>query len=507
VNGERRYFWLSAIVAGIVTAHTLNEQWGGDFWEHAAVVRELSQRPLMPQHPLFAVSAPHPFFSPYLLGVAIIARTLGLDAPAALGAAGLVNLIAFLIVFRAFATHLVGAAGAFYALLFTLVLWGADAFRYSGFLHLNALGFVVAYPSMFATWLTLLGWYALLGFLHGSHWTWAVLVSCAAPIVLLTHPITGFVLATGFVTFSAGVVSRAPARVAAAAAGIIAASVLGVLLWPYYPWLQLIVSGSQIYRTPNLGVYDGALQRIWPALIGLPFAVRRLSRDRFDGLGLLVAALFALYVIGWAIHNGPLGRVLSALVLGLHLCLAKPVAELETRLSAAPDRTRLRWFHAAVAVASLAGVAIAAPALVRAAPRPLLPAGIRGDPRLERMTDVYRPLRAIVGRDDVVIADVNVSRHVPAFAGKVVGFIDPEAFVADERSRREALYRFFDDKTSDDERRAILRAYHASFIAIDLRQQTLAPPTAASIARLGHVVFDNGRMRVFKVDDAGARQR
>src|SRR5215204_4360415 len=52
--------------------------WAGDFWTHAAVVKELSLHPINPENPIVDSPVPHAFFSPYALLVAFIARVLRL---------------------------------------------------------------------------------------------------------------------------------------------------------------------------------------------------------------------------------------------------------------------------------------------------------------------------------------------------------------------------------------------------------------------------------------------
>jgi hypothetical protein len=78
---ERRYFFLSLFVFYLVFAHAQRGQWQADFWEHAAVVRELSTNPADPRHPQLTIEAPHAFSSPYNLAVApstfIMAISLG----------------------------------------------------------------------------------------------------------------------------------------------------------------------------------------------------------------------------------------------------------------------------------------------------------------------------------------------------------------------------------------------------------------------------------------------
>jgi hypothetical protein len=481
--------------------HTLNQQWGGDFWEHAAVVRELARRPWAPQHPLFAIDAPHPFISPYALAAALVSRVSAAHPIHVLAACGVVNVIALLVSFRLFAGTVVGRQAALFALLFTLVLWGSDPWRYSGFIHLNALGFVAAYPSTLALVLTLLSLYALRRALDDGGWRWTLLVACAAPVVLVTHPITGIVLGAGLVAFSARALLTDVRRVLVVALCVMLTSIAGVLLWPYYPWLDLIAVGSDVYAEPNLAMYDGVLGRTWPILIAVPLVVRRMMAAPLDGLALFVVILSVLYALGAVLQNGPLGRVLPALVLGLHLILADALARMLSSPSGASRQMR-PVVISAIAALMLFGVFNTAPGLIRAVPRALLPAGARLDARLERVPPIYWPLVPHIGPDAVVMADINISRHLPAFAGKVIGFIDPEAFVPDEHARREALFRFFGDATLE-ERRALLREYGAEFIAVDLARAPLTAADRADLTALGTVVYDDGRMMIVRVSAMG----
>ncbi len=494
---RQRYWWLSAVVFAAMLAQNLNQYWAGDFWEHAAVVRELVRHPWAPGHPLFGIGAPHPYFSPYALGVALIARLTRLPAVTALAVLGMANLIGLLVAFYLFVSALLSSRAAFFGLLFTLLLWGFSPWRYSGFLHLSALGFVLPYPSIFAMWLMLFTLYALLRYREHGSVGWAAVIVVGAPIVLLTHPITGIMLAAGLIAFSARLAVRQPRRFVGLGAAVLLASAAGVSLWPYYPFFRLIATGSETYAVPNLAMYDGAFQRAWPALIGAPFVVRRLAADKLDGLGLFVLTLSILYALGGLISNGPLGRVLPALVLGLHLALADAVANFEDRLRAIPARAQLRYLYGAIALVAAIGLANAAPALLRVVPRPLLPGRLRADPRLERELDTYTLLASQVGGDDVVMADLNVGRHVPAFAGKVVAFIDPEAFVPDQESRRQAVFRFFDEASAD-EREAIITRYGVKFVAVDARSP-LPASTDRWLASHAAAIPGDGRLRLFRM--------
>lgn len=153
---DHRYLILGTLLFALMLSRTVNGQWDGDFWEHSAVVRELATHPFAPQHPQLLLAAPHAFFTPYALVLGWVSRLTGWDAISTLALAGLVNLLLFLYSLRAFVSALLNSAAAFYTLLLLLLLWGISPWYYSGFFHLGALGFVLPYPSTFATALVLL---------------------------------------------------------------------------------------------------------------------------------------------------------------------------------------------------------------------------------------------------------------------------------------------------------------------------------------------------------------
>src|SRR5262245_53334793 len=147
-----RLFAVALAVLVFCALHAWRGFWVSDFWEHAAVVRELAVRPFSPRHPILAVDATHAFFSPYHLPIALAARPTAASPISALAIAGLVNIVLLVLALRRFLVRLLpeGAAATPYALVFILLLWGRDAWWWSGFLHIDFLPFVVPYPSTFA---------------------------------------------------------------------------------------------------------------------------------------------------------------------------------------------------------------------------------------------------------------------------------------------------------------------------------------------------------------------
>jgi hypothetical protein len=139
-----RFFILCLILFVLMVFQAINGQWGGDFGEHVAVVRELAAHPFSPKHPILLLDAPHEFYSPYTLGIALISRITRMDVVATLSLAGLANLILFLFSLRLFISSLFPEnreATSFYALLFILCLWGKGPWRWSGFFNLECRAF------------------------------------------------------------------------------------------------------------------------------------------------------------------------------------------------------------------------------------------------------------------------------------------------------------------------------------------------------------------------------
>ena len=103
-TGEKsvRYIILSVLLLVVMSGQAIYGDWIYDFWEHSAVVKELSVNPLHPNHPLFLVDKPHAFASPYLEVVALLSRVTSLNPINSLAVSGIVNLLLFLVGFAVF---------------------------------------------------------------------------------------------------------------------------------------------------------------------------------------------------------------------------------------------------------------------------------------------------------------------------------------------------------------------------------------------------------------------
>jgi len=482
-----RYWILAAGLAVLMLAETLQRRWIGDFWEHAAVVRALAAHPLSPSHPLLAVDQPHAFFSPYALAVGLTARVTGCSPATALSVAGMFNLALLVFALRRFVQRRFSAPHAdFYALLFTLVLWGYPTVLFSGMLSLQWLGNVLGYPSTFATGLLLLVWsLALEGvFSRGRVW---LLTVCLGTLIL-THPPTALGAGVGLLAFTVeGAGGRLkPALIRVALLGAIA--MLLALAWPYYP-LTGVLRDGHFFHESNRAMYAEALGDALPALAGLPLLALRLRNRWRDGLGLVFLALFAVYLAGAFSGQWSWGRVLPVLVLALHLVAADFAARMEAawRSQGTPLSNSQRaggWLLAAVVLFCAA----------RFTPEVIRP--FRDSPRFPAR---YEPLTRWVGENDVVVADLVTSWYLPAYCGKVVASIHPLAFVPDQRERGEDLRRFFHPKAGLELRRSVIARQGARFVLLDRTEVDLPPGAEAAYRELGRVVHEQHPLVLIEV--------
>jgi alpha-1,6-mannosyltransferase len=449
-----------------------------DFWEHAAVVRELSVRPFSPRHPLFFVDATHAYFSPYLLAVALAARATGTSAMSALATAGLVNLVLLIVAFRRFLVRLLpqGEAAAPYALIFAFFLWGKNPWMWSGFLHIAMLGYNVPYPSTFAAAAMFLSFALLLDALDHdrslAYFGIAVLLS----LCLLAHPPTAIVLVAGLAALFLARVNGRFVIQGLLLGGAVVAGVAGAALWPYFPVLQLFVAQPAEFHDWSGVFYQEVLSQIWPALVALPVLLWRLRNNRRDPLVLFAALLGIIYAIGGLSGKYGLGRVIAYIAVLVQVALGVAVATCESRLG-----PRRAWLAPACTLIALL-------ALFEYT-RPALPRLRRYERPLWYTADsILQPVRP----GEVVLADSRTSYMVPVLTGGyVVAWRHPVYWIPDHAERRAAQDRFFAPAT-DAERRAVIARYQVRWILLNRREVHLTAEEETRLMALGCTVAERG---------------
>ena len=134
------YLGLGLLLFTITAYFVYRRLWIEDHWVHAAIVRELTQRPFSPTHPLLNVEHAWIPYWPYAVFVAAISRVTGLAPYAGLAAMGFVNLGLLVYAVRAFVRRFsANEAAPFFALALILLLWGPEPWLFSAFLHLEVL--------------------------------------------------------------------------------------------------------------------------------------------------------------------------------------------------------------------------------------------------------------------------------------------------------------------------------------------------------------------------------
>jgi alpha-1,6-mannosyltransferase len=233
-------------------------------------------------------------------------------------------------------------------------------------------------------------------------------------------------------------------------------------------------------------MYADPLPRIAPALLGLPWLVVRWLRNRRDPLVLFAAGLGLLVVWGGLSGQWSYGRLISHLVLLLQVGLADALVSLEERLA-----LRERWRVARHALAP------AAAALLIAVSWPVVKSVIEESAPGDRRWLSFLETR--VGREDVVMTDVDTCWYVPAFQGKVVAYPMKLPFVPDHAERLAAVNRFFEADTPLVEQREILARYDVRYVLLPKHHFDDGAARAEAMRRLGDTVHSTAEYELIRV--------
>ena len=472
----------------------LRAGFGLDAYHHLASVRELMKGEFPPRHNLVAGYAPQGHYGPYLVGVSAMARVLGLSPLRALYAAGVANLLLFLLALHAVTARLVGPLAARFSALVALLFWGpwprpgmvSVAWGWPGttslaephnFFYPHQAGLVL----LLATLLALLPG-PFLGLRARSRYAAAVALGA---VLVASHALTGmaFALAVGALA-AAELLTRAasPRRTAALVALPLLALALACL-WPYYPVAGLlkafalpslrtplvasaVAGGTAAVATavPPLPVWD----TLGPAFVGLPFAAFLAWRGR-------------PFLLLWAGANLLLGVV--------------PAVPLHQRF----------LFYAAlplqIAAAGVLQAAFARPGLAQAGACALLLAGaVSASLRAHSLLDRERPDLSFIDRltpeDAVVLTDPRTGNGVAGLTGrKIVLPENPDLFLlmdGDGARRGRDLRSFFDAATPAEKRAAIVERWGAGYVLVDQLAEPGFPelPFRVVYEGGGYVLYD-----------------
>jgi hypothetical protein len=472
-DSRRPYVVLALVLFALLSVQTLNRQWSTDYWMYTATIHALREDVRDPPQDMTGTTETSERYTPYTVALATVERATGISNDAALEWAALVNLAVLLVAFELFVTELTGRKlVAFFALLATLVMWGIQPWRWSGFLNLNSIGFGLAWPSTLATGLALLAGWALLRYDKSGSWWWLAVVGVGMAIGALSHPYTAgwaAVLLLALVVHCR--LYRRDRVVPLLVAGAVALAL--VVVWPYYPFLELGSKGDAAYSSVMDVMYEHPWWRVIAALPGFVVVIQRFRRDRTDALALMLFGGVALYLFGAVADIHSFGRTLPVIMLAAHIGIGILVADFVERRRPA-SVPWIAWLSVSFAI-GLVGVA---PAFARFVPRPLLPSSLRDRVALQPITSLYDGLDGALPSGTVVVAQKigTLNSIAPAFDMYVVSPGYPTAFVKDLPARRRDSATFLAPDTPAATRNEIAQRYgiRAVLCSTSLCAQTFA---------------------------------
>lgn len=480
--------WLLITISVIEIVLILRGQRAGDFWEHTAVLKELIHAPFHPSHPIILSDLPHAFFSPYLVVLGLIGNITKASPITLLSVAAVLNLFLWLygmfLLVKAFYPQKTWSI-YFYLLLLHLFAWGPLPWIYSSFFHFSTLHYVLSYPSTFAVALGFISAYLFVRTFETTRYriVFLLIIVVLNAVTLLTHP-TSFLLTISLISVIAfkRIRQHTVLTVTLAAVGLLTPLIL-VNLWPYYSFWDLFLSassGSQFHNDSRV-LYQQVLIRIAPTLLVVFFIRKEDLTLRNDAI-LLFITLLIIYLYGLFSGQTGFGRVISFMVLALHLLIAYRLGTLNN----------LRGRDSLVLL------------LLMVSCLPFMFNAVKttyNDITFSKndFYSNYEFLGKHLDSDDVVVTDRGSLRLIPAFGGRVTASVFPPYWIKDNEERMNDLAVFFSESTDAATRKAILTKYHADFVLLDKRHAFLKDTLIHTLDL--DLEYQNSRFILLKVQD------
>ena len=288
---------------GLCSPHWENAR-GADAWEHHRAVVALSRQIWRPGNPTYATPEPSVRYSPYSLGLAMLARVSGADPYDLMCAAAVINTVLLVAGLYALLRVYRQQAAAAAVLVVVVALWGG-APGYANSLALADLPWHQMNPSAFALGLVLLLWTLVRGGERGqgAPLLWPVLAIIGA-VALLTHAMTGVFGFGGLLLLALVAPADRHGRLLRAF-GVITAIAVGLCLaWPWFDFLEaaLNLRDRDYWFNPYI-LQMMLLQWCATALLLIVVALphRREELIRFCLLG--AAGCYSLALASFVVHS------------------------------------------------------------------------------------------------------------------------------------------------------------------------------------------------------------
>jgi len=463
----------------------------GDFYYHASVINELNSNLLNPTHPSYGTDETTQYFTPYHVLVSAVSRLTGLQAADALHVMAFINALLFLLALSVFCKAVYGYYNAC-SLLFVLFLWGG-VWGFSGEYSYRIIGTVAAYHSMFSLWLMLVVYSIALKVNKFNF----MLLPLLSMIGIISQPITFFAFTLGVCILLRR--QKRSIRPWLIMSSVYLSLVAGlVVLWPYYPVLQLQSNSSSSLLTAWPGsifpMYDPikVFKVLWPLLLISP--VLMFARIKENGFLLLISVglLVPYLALSWT-KSELIGRNLPIIVMFLLIAVAYSY-----------DKAVEKYRKA------LLLLVILLPVMAYNVFMGAYKYSKRDGSFLRELKEELVVVSPLINHYDVVITDINTGYYMVAYSGKIVATIFPQKFVKDNTQRVQGISDFYDSNTDNSHRKELISRYGAKYILINKKKQRIArnrlfedvnPAVQDSISCLGKTVLDLKQLRLLKVID------
>ncbi|MFI8522719.1 hypothetical protein ACIGEZ_33740 [Streptomyces sp. NPDC085481] len=444
------------LVAATFTFMIVRLPWIGDMGVHAATIERLRHDLVHPGNPMVDSPTESPYYSPWTVFLALLAKATDLDTFDVLRCAAVISLPLLLSGVWHFTRTLTRHRGApQLAVLCLLFLWGGESLLWSGFLGFFSLSLNASYPSTFAAGLGFHFLALLARALHRTSTGWAGYLGLGGlwAVTALIHQFSGVVFTFGALGVLASLRTW-PARTVRLRLGAALAFGLAVLAaWPYYSFFSLIGVGG--LETIHQDLYWRAKLRFTLIPIGVLALALRLRRNRRDPLVIWFLLGVVTVGAGAVLGKWSLGRAEPAVVMPAQIAAAICAVEGGRRLF------RLS-FGAVLAAALAVGLWAQKDALNFILREDALPKAVAESGVQSRIS--YTWTTPYVEYGDVLMTGPWTAQKIPGYGGYTVMAGYPDFFLPDEKQRITDTERYFAPGTPREERLAILRKYHVKWV-------------------------------------------
>jgi hypothetical protein len=471
--------WLgAALVVLLLALMVVRLPWDGDLGIHAATLERLRHDLTDPGDPLVDADVPSPYYSPWMVLLALVAKATGLGTFGTLRIAAVVGLVTLVTGIAHFVrTFTKRPAAVPLAILCVTLLYGWTLFSWSGFPGLTSLALCIAYPSTLALGLAFHLW-ALLRKALARDWklTGYLGLGVLLGVQLLVHQFTGVVTVLGLLAIVLGARPWPTRAVWLRIAAAVVVTAVILLVWPYYSFFGLWNAGN--LDPTHQPLYTHLVTRFGLMLLGVAALVVRFRRDRRDPLVLLFVFGAVIFAVGGVTGHYSLGRILPAVFFSAQIALAIEAAD-----GGGIPRVR-QVFAPLTAVALLIGLWAQVGSLSFVVGRSGMPPVLSSAPAQKLWTD-YSWIKPHVAYGDVIMTNEYYALHqAPAYGVYTVESGYPDFFLSDQTQRAKDTKKFFAKTTSAAERQRLIAEYHVKWIIVKegAHRAVLKTPSGETVA-------------------------